>query len=488
MDPLPSGTVDLHVSLHRRGRLAADAYRQLREAILDGRLRAGERLPATRDLARRLDVSRNTVLHAYQRLAAEGYLVGRAGAGTYVAEGVRADAGGRRAPAGAALRPRAGWASMPAPAAPPPRPAPYDFQVGAPDPALFPWDAWRWRVSRQLRGRRAKAGYPPPEGDPGARAAVARHLGVARSVRAGAEDVILTSGAQQALDLVGRVLLAPGDRVALEDPGYPPARAAFEALGARAVPVRVDAEGLVVEALPADVRLVYVTPSHQFPLGMPMSLRRRQALLAWSERTGAAIVEDDYDSEFRFDGRPLEPLQALDRQGRVVYVGSLSKVLLPTLRLGFLVAPASLVPALRAAKALADSHGPLELQRALAELVDDGLLARHVRRVLRVYRERRDRLAAAVERHLAGRVIALPASAGLHWSFLLADAGADEAGVVRRAQALGVAVQPLAPYHARPGRPGFALGYGIIPAARIDEGVRRLAAALEPPPAPRPRR
>uniref|UniRef100_UPI0002D7D064 MocR-like pyridoxine biosynthesis transcription factor PdxR n=1 Tax=Anaeromyxobacter dehalogenans TaxID=161493 RepID=UPI0002D7D064 len=480
--------MDLHVSLDRRGRLAADAYRQLREAILDGRLRAGERLPATRELARRLDVSRNTVLHAYQRLAAEGFLKGRAGAGTYVAEGVRADARGRRAPAGAALRPRPSWRSLPAPPAPPAA-LPYDFQVGAPDPALFPWDAWRWRVSRQLRGRRARAGYPPPEGDPGARAAMARHLGVARSVRAGADDVILTSGAQQALDLVGRVLLAPGDRVAVEDPGYPPARAAFEALGARAVPVPVDAEGLVVDALPADVRLVHVTPSHQFPLGMPMSLRRRQALLAWSERTGAAIVEDDYDSEFRFDGRPLEPLQALDRQGRVVYVGSLSKVLLPTLRLGLLVAPASLVPALRAAKALSDSHGPLELQRALAELVDDGLLARHVRRVLRVYRERRDRLAAAVARHLGDRVIALPASAGLHRSFHLAGGCADEAEVVRRAQALGVAVQPLAPYHARPGRPGFALGYGVIPADRIDEGIRRLAAALEPPPAVRrPRR
>src|SRR5262249_52248689 len=216
----------------------------------------------------------------------------------------------------------------------------------------------------------------------------------------GADDVLVTSGAQQAFDLVARVLVEPGATVAVEEPGYPAAHAAFRAAGASVVPVRVDGQGLDVAALPTDARLVYVTPSHQFPLGTVMSLGRRQALLAFCQKRGAAIVEDDYDSEFRFDGRPLEPLQSLDRNGRVVYVGSFSKVLLPTLRLGFVVAPASLMPGLRAAKRVADSHGSTEAQSALAELIDDGLFARHVRRLQRVYRERRDTLALALEREL----------------------------------------------------------------------------------------
>jgi GntR family transcriptional regulator/MocR family aminotransferase len=299
---------------------------------------------------------------------------------------------------------------------------------------------------------------------------------VSRSVMAGADDVLVTSGAQQALDLVGRVLVARGDRVAIEEPGYPRARQAFEALGARIVPVPVDGEGIRVQDLPDDVRLVYVTPSHQFPLGVPMSLARRTALLAWSERTGAAIVEDDYDSEFRFDGRPLEPVQSLDRHGRVLYVGSFSKVLLPTLRLGFVVAPASVMPALRAAKGLADSHGPVDLQRALAAFIQEGTYARHVRRLLRVYRERRDRLVAAIDRELGDRVERLPAAAGLHLALRFRDPSVDAEALAQRALERGVAAQPLGPYHLRRApRAGFALGYGLIPTGRIDEGIRRLA-------------
>jgi GntR family transcriptional regulator / MocR family aminotransferase len=470
----------LHVSL-RPGRLAAGVYEQLKEAILDGRLRPGERLPSTRELADRLEVSRNTVLHAYAQLVAEGFATGRSGSGTIVTtsgvEGAR-----RRAPAVAAIRARPLWTAL-VRAAEPQRAVAHDFQIGAPDPALFPWDEWRWLVSRQLHGRHEPGGYPPAEGDPAARAAIARHVGVSRSVRAGADDVLLTSGAQQALDVIGRVLVAPGDRVAMEEPGHRPARALFESLGARVVPVRVDGEGLDVARLPDDARLVYVTPSHQFPLGVPMSLSRRLALLAFGDRTGAAIVEDDYDSEFRFDGRPLDPLQTLDRHGRVLYVGSFSKVLLPSFRLGFIIAPAALMPALCAAKAVADSHGPLALQRALASFIDEGLLARHVRRLLRVYRERRDRLAAAVARELGDRVVPLPSVAGLHQSLWFRDRDLDEAAVVRGALARDVAVQPLAPFHARRGRPGLALGYGMIPTGRIEEGVRRLAAAL---PAARP--
>jgi GntR family transcriptional regulator/MocR family aminotransferase len=475
--------VDVHVSLSRVGQLAADVYQQLKEAILDGRLAAGERVPASRELARRLAVSRNTVLDAYQRLTAEGFLVGRVGSGTIVAAPLELRP--RRALDRSALAPRPLWRALARAVdvgSAPRATVAYDFQIGAPDPALFPWDEWRRRVARELHGRRRVGGYPDAAGDPRLRAAIARHIGLSRSVRAGADDVLVTSGAQQAFDLVGRVLLAPGQVVAVENPGYPPARQAFLALGAEVAGVRVDAQGIEVDALPERARLVYTTPSHQFPLGTAMSLARRLALLDWADRHGAAILEDDYDSEFRFDGRPLEPLQSLDRHGRVLYVGTFSKVLLPTLRLGFVVAPPSLMPSLLAARRLADSHGPLELARALAAFIDDGLFARHVRRLLRVYRERRQRLLAAVERELGAAVVALPSSAGLHTSVWFRDRALDVAQVAARALAVGVRVEPLRPYFCDGARPrpraGLALGYGLIAADRIDEGIRRLARCL----------
>ena len=475
--------MELHVSLSGDAPLGAAVYQQLRQAILDGRLRAGDGLPASRELARRLSVSRNTVSSAYQRLVAEGFLVGRVGAGTYVAAEGAFPTAPRRAPAGDALRPRAIWRTLaavhgavaPGPAAEPA----YDFGIGVPDARLFPWDEWRRLVARQLRPARARsARYGDPDGLPALRAAIARHVGFARSVQAGPDDVIVTAGAQQAFDLIARVLVEPGARVAVEDPGYPPVRALLEAHGARVVPVRVDGEGLDVAALPATARVVHVTPSHQFPLGTAMSLARRLALLEWAERRGAAIVEDDYDSEFRHDGRPLEPLQSLDRRGRVLYVGTFSKVMLPSLRVGYVIAPPSLMPALRAAKALADGPGAGDTQAALARFIDEGLLARHVRRVLRVYRERRERLLAALARHLGGALALLPSSAGLHVAALFRDRRTDTAALERAALAAGVGVAGLRPYYLRAPRAGLALGFGAIPATKIDEGIRRLAACL----------
>jgi GntR family transcriptional regulator/MocR family aminotransferase len=240
----------------------------------------------------------------------------------------------------------------------------------------------------------------------------------------------------------------------------------------------VDADGLDVDALPDDVRLVYCTPSHQFPLGTVMSLPRRLALLAWAERRNAAIIEDDYDSEFRFDGRPLEPLQSLDRHGRVLYVGTFSKVLLPTLRLGFVVAPASVMSSLQAAKAIADSHGPLDIQLALAELIDDGRFARHVRRLLRVYRERRGRLLDAIDRHLAGALDVLPSAAGLHLSGLFSDRAIDTDALAVRAQTAGLRIEPLRAYYRSRPRAGLALGFGLIAAESIEPGIKTLAACL----------
>jgi GntR family transcriptional regulator/MocR family aminotransferase len=291
--------------------------------------------------------------------------------------------------------------------------------------------------------------------------------------------VVVTHGAQQALDLIGRVLVDPGTCVAVEEPGYQPARLVFRALGARVVGVPVDDEGLSVAELPAEARLVYVTPSHQFPLGTPMSLARRGALLAWAGRHGAVVVEDDYDSEYRFSDRPLEPLQSLDRDGRVVYVGSFSKTLAPMLRLGFVVAPATLQPALRAAKRLADWHGELPSQAALARFIDEGQLARHVRRANRVYADRRDRVLAGLDKHLAGRVVPVPAAAGLHLCAVVPpDARVDMDLAVDRAHAAGVGFQPLSDFCGDEPRPGVVLGYGAIPTDRIDAGIAALASCF----------
>ncbi|MFG3437627.1 PLP-dependent aminotransferase family protein [Nonomuraea sp. NPDC047897] len=457
--------MDVHVTLSGRGDLAAQVYRQLLEAILDGRIRSGERLPPTRELARRLEISRNTVAVAYDRLVADGFLVGRAGAGTFVAaEPVR----DRAAPRGV-VQPRALWRSLP-PAQPPGAPAAYDFRAGVPDPLLFPMEAWRRLLARELRVSAVTGGYGDPAGHEGLREAIARHAGVSRSVRAGAGDVLITSGAQQALDLVGRVLIEPGACVAVEEPGYPPARLLFRSLGARVAGVPVDDEGIDVSALPNAARLVYVTPSHQFPLGTPMSPARRAALLAWAERRQAVIVEDDYDSEFRFGARPLEPLQSLDRAGRVVYVGSFSKTLLPALRLGFLVAPASLAPALRAAKQLTDWHGVVPTQAALARFIDEGLLSRHIRKATREYAARRALISETLSED--DRLRPVPSVAGLHLCAHLAP------GVSVR-PAPGLAVEPLAAYHAgTPAGSGLIIGYGAIGRQAIPAGLRLLLGSL----------
>jgi GntR family transcriptional regulator / MocR family aminotransferase len=474
--------VDFHIRLSGTRGLSEQIYQRLRAAILEGTLRAGERMPPTRELAQRLSVSRNTVAAAYEQLTAEGFLTGRAGAGTFVRAEAVVTATPRKAPSSAALRPRAIWTPLlsapdllapSGPSAPAPR---YDFRLGTPDARLFPFDEWRRHVARQLRLSAAgPGGYEQPAGAAALRTAIARYVAVSRSVRADGEDVLVTSGAQQAIDLIARVVLEPGACAAVEEPGYPPVRHLLASHGARVAAVPVDAEGLQVAALPDSARLVYVTPSHQFPLGMPMSLERRLALLAWAERRNAVIIEDDYDSEFRFAGRPLEPLQSLDRSGRVLYVGSFSKVLLPTLRLGFVVAPASLRPALLAAKRLTDWHSELPGQRALARFIDEGLLARHIRRMTREYRFRRERMVRMLEGELATWLTPIAGPAGLHLAALADRRPLDVERVVALASRAGVALSTLSPFHAmRPSRTGMVLGYGAIATAKLDEGLRRL--------------
>ncbi|QKW34979.1 PLP-dependent aminotransferase family protein [Actinomadura sp. NAK00032] len=466
--------MDLHVSLVGRRDLAGQIYAQLRAAILDGRLRAGEAVPPTRELARRLAISRNTVAAAYDRLAAEGFVASRIGAGTFVRE---AGSAARGAPAASPLRPRARWDEV----AVWPRPMPgirWDFRAGLPDAALFPYEAWRRIMAGLLRpsalGDPAAAG--DPAGLPALREAIARHVGVSRSVRAGGRDIVVTSGTQQALDLIVRVLLEPGDTVAVEDPGYPPVRMLLAAAGMRVRGVPVDAEGLRVDALPDDARAVYVTPSHQFPLGMPMSLPRRRALLDWARRRDTVIVEDDYDTEYRYGGRPVEPLQSLDEDGRVLYTGTFSKIMRPVLRLGFLVAPPSLHRAFRMARYVSSWHAELPAQAALARFIDEGLLVRHIRRSRRAYRARHERVAELLPELFGDRLAVVPAEAGLHLSAVL-PAGTDDAAIAARALGAGVGLFPLSEFAVTgPAVPGLVFGYGAVELPAIEAGLRRLRA------------
>lgn len=366
---------------------------------------------------------------------------------------------------------------MPPPASRGPAPA-WRFMTGTPDIASFPFDVLRRLQTRALQAvAREPARYSRPQGLPALREAIAGHVSSARAVACTADDVIITAGAQQAFDLIARVLVAPGRTLAaVEDPGYPPLRAALAASGARLAPVPVDREGLVVDALPAGARIVCVTPSHQFPLGVALSLARRRELLNWAAREQAVIVEDDYDGEFRFTPRPLDALKTLDRDGRVFYVGTLSKSMLPVLRIGFIVAPAWAREALIAARQATDFAAPALMQMAVADFIAEGHLLRHVRRMRAEYAERRRALEHSLRQQLGARADIYPAIAGLH---LAAALPVDCAALAQRAWSAGVGVEPLSRYRlAAEGVDGLVFGYGAIGAARIPEAVRRLAEVL----------
>src|SRR5215475_432623 len=461
----------------------------IQRAILDGVVVPGTRLPSSRALAEDLGVSRTTTLLAVQQLQAEGYLTGRRGAGTFVAEQLPDDLLQQRTtqPARRVRHPTLSRRGATLAAAPqgahrldgPPR----AFRIGTPGVDLFPVALW-WRLaSARLRSiTPTLLDYGEPAGLRGLREAIAGHVQAARGTRCDAHQILIVAGAQQGLELISRVLLDPGDRVWMEEPGYPGARSALLGAGARIVSVRVDLEGLDVKAGARrawDARLAYVTPSHQYPLGVPMSLPRRLALLQWATRARAWVVEDDYDSEFRYGARAVPCLHGLDVDGRVIYVGSFSKTLFPALRLGFLIVPADLVASLVAARTVADQHPPVLDQAILADFIEHGHFARHLRRMRVAYRERLEALTAATDRYCRDALRVRPTRTGLH---IIADLdGADAARVSREAATRGVEATALAAYCVGREKPANALvlGFAAVRPEAARRGMERLAASIE---------
>ncbi|WP_029138415.1 MocR-like pyridoxine biosynthesis transcription factor PdxR [Nakamurella lactea] len=478
--------MDLHVNLVGRGRLAEQIYRQIRARIRDRRILPGSRLPSTRELAARLSVARNTVAAAYDRLTADGLIEGRPGLGMFICETAAVDTHPAGTPAVVGRpRPQPVWDQIAEPTDMSATDALFDLRPGLPSLQHFPYHSWRALVSRQLRLSAPRSDlYSEPAGSAVLRAAIARHIGVSRGVSAEASDIVVTNGFQQSIDLISRVLLAPGDRVAVEDPGYPPPAMLLRSLRTRVTGVPLDDQGLVVSAIPAGTRLVYVTPAHQFPTGMSMSPGRRRELLEWAERSDAVIVEDDYDSEFRYAGRPLEPLRGMGPSWRVLYVGSFSKTMLPSLRLGFVVAPPSLLPAMRKAKLVADWQTAGPMQDALAEFIDDGRYAKHLRRMRRIYQDRHQLIAAALDSDFAHVLERVPSMAGLHVAATLRPGlPIDDRELVRRARRRGVELGlPLSHFAITgPSRPGLVFGYGAIATERIAEAFDRLRECFDGP-------
>jgi GntR family transcriptional regulator/MocR family aminotransferase len=483
-------------------------YAALRDHVLRGSLPAGSRLASTRHLAASLGVSRFTVVTAYDALIAEGYLSGSSRSGTFVsrtlpeasivARGSRRTAIGAPRPIGtgrlshrgeriAQVRITGPRDSRGAPRPFHPRRAPLD---------VFPVADWLALVRRQWREhRRRLLDYGDPAGWPGLRRAIAHHAARTRGLECSPDQVIITAGAQQAFNLVFQLLLDPGDRAWIEEPGYLDARAALLACGAAPVPVPVDDQGIIVSrgvAEAPDARLAYVSPSHQYPTGATLSAARRLELLAWAHRTGAWIVEDDYDSYFRYTGRPLPALQRVEadllreptadaRHGtRVIYIGTFAKTMFPSLRLGYCVVPAALGEAFASARAVADRNSSLVDQAALESFIAEGHYDRHLRRVRAACIERHEAMLEASERHLGNRVTMAPMGAGTHVLGRLAPGLPTAISLESAARDAGLVLFPLSRYCIRrPARDALVLGFGGPTPRAIDAGARRLARLLD---------
>lgn len=474
----------MYLDLDGQGPRYGQLIRAFKNAILDGRLPADARLPASRVLARDLELSRNTVLAAYEQLQAEGFLVGKVGSGSYVGSIAPGKANARRSAAipAAPLSPfaRRALANGDGAFIPGHQHADlrYNLQYGTPltNPALA--SAWRREVNRAAE--HAEFDYPDAQGLPALRENICDYLARRRGMQAEPGDVLIVSGTQQAFALAARVLLSAGDGVALEDPHYRGARQAFVAQGARVHGCRVDGEGVVPESLPASARLAVITPSHQFPTGALLPLSRRMALLEWAAARRAWLVEDDYDGEFRYGGRPLAALKSLDRDDRVIYIGSFSKALFPALRLGYMVIPAALRQAMVAAKWLEDRGcAPLE-QAALARFIADGGFERHLRRAAQTLRARRTAMLTGLQRHAGDNVEVADSHAGMHiTAWLNGMTHADSERLVAHARDRGLGLYTLAPYYLKPpSRPGLLLGFAGLPPADVEAAMRLLGKCL----------
>jgi len=479
------------LKLDQSGPLYRQIYRALRDQILKGVRTPGTPIPPSRQLATELGCSRNVVTLAYEQLLAEGYLQSRQGSGTFVASGltrqrpVEPSVPRRSRPKQLSAfserllaetdRQRIAWQRRA-------QPPPYDFWYGRPPLADFPHDTWcrlLGRAARQATLRRLDYGSPAGAGE--LRDAIAAYLQRARGVVCTSDQVVVVNGFQQALDLVSRVLLNPGDRVVVEEPHYRPARVAFQAVGAEICGVPVDGDGLSVAQLPnGSSRLVYVTPSHQFPTGAVLPLPRRLELLTWATRRDAYVLEDDYNGEYRYSGRAVETLRGLDEHERVLYAGTFSKAMFPALRIGYLVVPEPLVQPFVMAKTLADAGGPTVVQLALAEFIRGGHFERHIRRARARNAERRRVMVDAVQRHLSDRAEIVGANAGLHLMLRLPKIPMRKIRELRhRAEEQGVGIYSAAPFYLDPPADGaLLLGFASLTEAEIREGIRRLGVVV----------
>jgi GntR family transcriptional regulator/MocR family aminotransferase len=469
----PNILAHLPVDRHSRSPLHKQVYEGVRQAILNGSLRPGQRLPSSRALAIDLGVSRLPVLTAYDQLLHEGYLDGRVGSGTFVRTSIPDDllhsVPAARRGRHTTPRPRDEGGRRP-------------FRASAPALDQFPHALWSRLVARHAHAMTPELmSYGDPAGLGSLRVAIAEHLRAARAVRCEAEQVLVVSGSQSALRLCASVFLGRGSRVAVEEPGYPGARVALTGDGAELALVPVDEEGIDVEVLKtfgSRVRAVYVTPSHQYPLGASMTAARRLELLDWAERRDAWIIEDDYDSEYRYVSRPLGSLQGMDGHGRVVYVGTFSKAIFPALRVGYLVIPPPLWNDFVNAREAFDVFPSTLYQLALEDFLREGHFARHLRRMRALYAGRRDALVAGLEQHCDGLLSVHNSDAGLHLTTLL-HGGLDDVTVVRVLNERGLTATALSTcYAGATGRSGLLLGFGGWDARRLREATRKLGAIL----------
>jgi GntR family transcriptional regulator / MocR family aminotransferase len=474
--------------------LRRQLYKEMREAILSGRLSAGSRIPSTRALAQSFGISRTTVTECYEDLISEGYLYARIGSGTFVCDqlpehllrvapsrstvvakqphpAVRLSAYGKRVSAVSVVNDVGGEART-------------NFKHWRPAFDHLPLRVWRRLIARHARAAEPKnfdysddaRGYGP------LREAISKYIARSRAVRCDSSQIFICAGAQRAMDLITRVLVDPEDEIAFEDPGYLGARNIFAAQGAKLLPVHVDESGLNVSQLKskssAKTRFVYVSPSHQFPSGVLLALSRRLELLAWAHDQNAFVIEDDYDSEYRYGGRPVPALQGLDQTERVIYVGTFSKVLFPSLRLGFMVLPQSMVEPIARAKWLSDRQSPLIEQCALTDFINEGHLERHIRRMRTLYGQRRQALVNAFAQHLDGRATIRGDDAGMHLMVRFTTPLDDEE-LIRRAEQRGVQLTSARPFYLKtPYNNEFIFGYSNLTERQIRLGVQRLSEVL----------